>query len=106
MLHNPEYIRPSEMFRAREMPNGASGTRLSRERLEQLIALRESQLSAVEIYIAASLADALKKKIEYEHAKLQEIAEADALRTDEKKRMSLRLKAEYFTLRPLEVELL
>lgn len=94
------------MFRARETPDTSSGSRLSRERLEQLTALRESQLSAVENYIAASLSAALRKKIEYEHAKLQEIAEADALRTDEKKRQSLRLKAEYFTLRPLEVELL
>lgn len=68
--------------------------------------MRERMLGSIESFISLPLLDALRHKLAYERSKLIAIAETDQARAQERKRMSARLRSEYFVLKPLEVDLL
>lgn len=94
------------MLAAGREHEAAPESRLARGRLEDIFGMRERMLASLESLIAAPLLDAIRSKLAYERSKLIAIAEADAKRAKELKRMSARLKSEYFTLQRLEVDLL
>lgn len=106
MIHNPEYIRPSEMISTSVDTEAAPEHRLAPSRLEEVFGMRERMLTSIESQIALPLLDAIRSKLAYERSKLIAIAEADQKRAAERKRMSARLRSEYFVLKPLEVDLL
>lgn len=106
MIRSPEYIQPSEMIATHTEHATEPESRLAPSRLEEIFRMRERMLASIESFVALPLLDAIRSKLAYERSKLIAIAEADEKRAAEKKRMSARLRSEYFVLKPLEVDLL
>lgn len=105
-MKHAEHIQPSEMFRTGVVETAARTGRLDDAILQRLFRVRETMLASIEHRISPVLAEALARKILYERSTLREIAAAATAAEAERTRHSLRLNGNYFTLTPLEIDLL
>jgi hypothetical protein len=80
--------------------------RVSLERVREITDARERTLTSLREIIDGAFVHALEQKLAYEKAALVELLEHEAATLHERKRASLRLRSEYFTLTPLDIEML
>lgn len=106
MIDTNERLRHAEMLREEEPLEAPSGARLTRARADQMSARRAEMLAAVRGSVTPALYDALRAKVDYERAALFALVERCAHAAKERERRHAELKAEYFTKRPLDADLL
>lgn len=80
-------------------------TAIDAARARELFAQRSTMLGTVERDIPAALFETLRVKIEYEHALLSELIEAQAATSEANKRRDRVLKSEYFIRTPLDTDI-
>lgn len=101
-----ETLRSAEWFSPREEPVERARGALDGERIEELFERQAEMLLSIEHDVNPAVFEVLYSKIEAEHRTLLDIMALSAQSARREERLSRTLKAEYFTQRRLDSDLL
>ena len=104
MNHN-EHMRSPENLLREDLHEVSHETRLSLARAEEICASRERTLASLEHEIGAALFEALHMKMRYERTSLFEHIEAAARAAEARRRSEPLLRTEFFTRKPLVIDI-